>query len=131
MRKFTAIVLLFCLSCQCVLKLSIVAWFELNQEYIAATLCENRDKPELVCCGKCVLTKQLKKADDTEQKDKKNTQNKAEQHSMVVYVLPSGPGQQVRSADYKDLQVQNPVVPAHFTVAELSSVFHPPGSSIV
>ncbi|MBL7712116.1 MAG: hypothetical protein JNL13_06620 [Chitinophagaceae bacterium] len=130
MRKFTAIVLLFCLSCQCVLKLSIVAWFELNQEYIAATLCENRDKPELVCCGKCVLTKQLKKADDTEQQDKKNTQSKAEQHSMVVYVLPSEAGQPLHSSAYKDLQVQNPVVPAHFTVAVLSSVFHPPGSNI-
>lgn len=130
MRQFTAIVLLFCLSCQCVLKLSIVAWFELNQEYIAATLCENKDKPELVCCGKCVLTKQLKKADDTEQKDKKNTQNKAEQHSMVVYVLPSDPDQDLCSFAYRELQIQNPVVPAHFTVAVLSAIFHPPGSSI-
>ena len=130
MRKFTAILLLFCLSCQCVLKLSIVAWFELNQEYIAATLCENRDKPELVCCGKCVLTKQLKKADDTEQQDKKNTQNKAEQHSMVVYVLPSDPDQQLYSSDYPELAVQNPVVPAHFAVAVLAAVFHPPGNSI-
>ncbi|HTN17598.1 MAG TPA: hypothetical protein VL092_07960 [Chitinophagaceae bacterium] len=130
MRQFTAIVLLFCLSCQCVLKLSIVAWFELNQEYIAATLCENRDKPELVCCGKCVLTKQLKKADDTEQKDKKNTQNKAEQHTMVVYVLPSDAAHHSSSSAYGEPAVQNPVVPAHFTVAVLSAIFHPPGYSI-
>ena len=128
MRKLTAIALLFCLSCQCVLKLSIVAWFELNQEYIASTLCENRDKPELVCCGKCVLTKQLKKADDTEQKDKKNTQSKAERTAMVVYVLPSVSEQNLHQFLYRDLQVQNPVVPRHFTVSVLQSIFHPPGA---
>jgi hypothetical protein len=130
MRTFTAIVLLFCLSCQCVLKLSIVAWFEINQEYIAATLCENRDKPELVCCGKCVLTKQLKKADDTEQKDKKNTQSKAERTTMVVYVLPAVPRQNFNPSAFGELQVQNPVVPHHFTVAVLQSIFHPPGGPI-
>ncbi len=32
-----------------------------NYEYIAAVLCENRDKPYLECNGKCYLEKQLKK----------------------------------------------------------------------
>jgi len=44
-------------------KLSVVAWYECNKQYIAANLCENRDKPQLKCCGKCYLNKQLKKAD--------------------------------------------------------------------
>jgi hypothetical protein len=38
--------------------------FKLNQNYIAAHLCENRDKPQLHCNGKCQLSKELKKADE-------------------------------------------------------------------
>lgn len=35
-------------------------WFMVNRTYIAQELCINRDKPELTCNGKCVLTLQLK-----------------------------------------------------------------------
>lgn len=125
MNRLTAILLMLCLSCQLVLKLSIVAWFEINQEYIAATLCENKAKPELVCCGKCVLTKQLKKADDTEQKDKKNAQEKVERTATVVFILPAAPATQV---DFRELlsAVQHPVLPNLFDVAVQHAIFHPP-----
>ena len=33
--------------------------FIVNQDLIAATQCENRDKPELHCNGKCVLMQKL------------------------------------------------------------------------
>ncbi len=33
-----------------------------NYNYIRTELCENRDKPEMHCNGKCYLKKQLKKA---------------------------------------------------------------------
>ena len=36
-------------------------YYLLNKDYIAQNLCENNDKPELQCEGKCHLTKQLKK----------------------------------------------------------------------
>lgn len=38
--------------------------FCLNQRYIAAELCENKDKPQLHCEGHCVLRKALEKLDD-------------------------------------------------------------------
>lgn len=41
----------------------IVIAFNLNQEYIAAELCENKDKPELGCEGHCYLEKQIEKAE--------------------------------------------------------------------
>lgn len=44
--------------------------FVLNKEYIAANLCENKDKPAMHCSGKCHLKKQLNKANETG-----NTQN--------------------------------------------------------
>jgi len=38
--------------------------YELNKDYIAANFCENKDKPELHCYGKCHLDKQLAKTGD-------------------------------------------------------------------
>lgn len=37
--------------------------FYLNQKEIAATECENKNRPELHCNGKCFLAKQLQKAE--------------------------------------------------------------------
>ena len=125
MNKITAVLLMMCLSCQLVLKLSIVGWFEINQEYIAATLCENKNKPELVCCGKCVLTKELKKADDVEQKSQNNAPSKEERTAMVVFVLPeqtpiTSPIQEIIPS------LQNPKTAKHHGILAVHSIFHPP-----
>ena len=42
--------------------------FELNREYIIKNLCENRDRPQLHCDGKCFLAKKL--AAQQKQQDK-------------------------------------------------------------
>lgn len=55
-------------------KAGFIIYWKANQAYITATLCENKDKPEMNCNGKCYLNKQLKKADDTEN-DKKSIPN--------------------------------------------------------
>ncbi len=47
-------------------RLFIYAGFELNQKYIAAKLCENRDKPWLNCKGRCYLMKKVKQAEEKE-----------------------------------------------------------------
>lgn len=43
--------------------------FYVNQKEIAQTLCENKDKPQMNCCGKCQLKKRLAGNDKAEQKD--------------------------------------------------------------
>ncbi len=54
-----------------------------NYEYIVNVLCENRDKPELKCNGKCYLTKQLaKEAQDTE-----NTPYNSHQNIEIPVIL--------------------------------------------
>lgn len=40
-------------------KTFIVFSFAANQHYLAANVCENRNKPELMCSGKCVLNKAI------------------------------------------------------------------------
>jgi len=127
MNKLTALVLMLCLSCQLVLKLSIYAWFEINQEYIAATLCENKNKPELVCCGKCVLTKQLKKADDVEQKGQKNLPGKEERSIGVCFVLPQNISATI-TFNPKNSSVKRAVLPNLFDSGITKSIFHPPST---
>jgi hypothetical protein len=39
----------------------------MNRDYIAAVLCENKDKPELDCNGKCHLKKQIKEQSESEE----------------------------------------------------------------
>lgn len=43
----------------------------LNQEFIAQNLCENREKPQMECNGKCHLKKELNKDDERKEKDNK------------------------------------------------------------
>jgi hypothetical protein len=49
--------------------------YQLNKSCIAATLCENRDKPQMKCEGKCYLCKRLK---NEEKKDQDNPERRAE-----------------------------------------------------
>ncbi len=42
--------------------------YEINKEYIAENLCQNKDKPFMNCKGKCYLKKQVKKAEKEEKK---------------------------------------------------------------
>lgn len=44
--------------------------YALNYRYIVTELCENKDKPELDCCGKCYVKKQIATADEPENSTK-------------------------------------------------------------
>lgn len=58
-------------------KLGIILAFNINRDYIASALCENRDKPEMHCNGRCVLAKKLKQAEQNEEKQRIENQQKA------------------------------------------------------
>lgn len=61
MRGIVAVLLIFVMLMQTFSKTIIFTSFKINQDYIARNLCENRDKPEKECCGKCLLRKQMQK----------------------------------------------------------------------
>lgn len=46
-------------------------WYQVNYSFVAEELCENTEKPEMDCNGKCYLTKQLKKT-ELEKEDSSN-----------------------------------------------------------
>lgn len=68
-------------------RLFIYAGFELNQNYIASTLCENRARPEMNCNGKCYLAKKIKQAEEKEKKQELDGQKKSLQESFLVKTL--------------------------------------------
>jgi hypothetical protein len=68
-RKIIALLLLVAFATHTFNRAVIVFGFYANQEVIAATLCENKDKPVMKCEGKCQLSKKLKLQEKKEQQN--------------------------------------------------------------
>ncbi|MCE6991139.1 hypothetical protein [Dyadobacter sp. CY323] len=63
-----------------------IAYYQINKEYITRVLCENRDKPQLHCNGKCYLAKKLK-----EQQEKQDKQTSELVQNIPVLQLFASP----------------------------------------
>ncbi len=98
--------------------------YALNYEYISKVLCENKDKPEMKCNGKCHLMKEMAKAAEDEKpisSDKKTVHTESEIlffQPLVSYDLGNEywPTSKEPISHYSNLY--------HF--CQLTSVFHPP-----
>ena len=100
LHRFLAYLLIAALVSGNFSRLFIYAGFELNRNYIAAHLCENRDKPWLHCNGKCFFMKKVKQAEEKEKNDERQTQKNLFQeaffnrkpvfrfYSQVLQVMP-------------------------------------------
>lgn len=123
MRAVITILLFVCLSFQCFVRLGIVVWFNCNRDYVAKNLCENRDKPQMKCCGKCYLKKQLNKVHDEQSKSGPNSL-KWEKGEFPVFVIPSAISFTAPSFATTQLLFPNYVVALVTNPA--NTVFHPP-----
>ncbi len=47
--------------------------FEIRREYIVANLCENRNRPQMHCDGKCYLAKRIAALDEQEKRQAEKT----------------------------------------------------------
>lgn len=124
MKYLVAIALLVSISYQFIAKMGVMAWYEINKDYIAAELCENKDKPELQCAGKCYLKKQIDKVEESGDTDDKNTPTKNKKTELPEYVL-TAPSLCTffiaeESADFHD-KYTSPRGTLYIT-----SIFHPP-----
>lgn len=77
MKKLVAIVALLGILLQTFSQVVTVADYYAHKDYIAKTLCENRDKPMMHCDGKCCLKKKLAK--QGKEQAPSPTNNKSEQ----------------------------------------------------
>lgn len=82
-KLLAQLLILTSLSANCT-QLFVYAGFTLNQKYIAAELCVNRDKPELNCQGKCYLMRKLKQAQQKEKAHENEKLNPVLQPGIVV-----------------------------------------------
>lgn len=131
MGKAIAILIFLSLFAQCTLSLGIVGYYEVNKAYIARTLCENRAKPELKCCGRCYLRKQLKKADNPNTTSSPKAPVKQEKAEGIAFILPHAlPELQARILS--DASARRTPVGQHlYPAGYFAAVFHPPsGASI-
>jgi hypothetical protein len=91
MRKIGAIVFIFVLLSKTVYSIYWQVNFHFNQNEITRMECENKNKPELKCNGKCYLAKQLKKAESQlegkKQESTRSIQNLKWLESSVFHCL--------------------------------------------
>jgi hypothetical protein len=122
MRFFAASILLIALLVQNCSRYLIILDYQLNKDYIAKNLCENRNKPKCCCCGKCFLKKQLDK-NDKEQGTSGNTSQRDKDEVLFF------------TAEKSVLFIRNGIIikkdytfnKTSFTLQNpYSSVFHPP-----
>lgn len=69
MKNALVYILLFATLLPTVSSWGTIAYYQLNRNYIARVLCENRDKPQLHCDGQCYLAKKLKAQQDKQDKE--------------------------------------------------------------
>ena len=101
----------------------IVAAYYANKDYIAKNLCENRDKPQMHCEGKCCLKKKLAK-DSKEQTP--SPRNQKSEQVVILFCIdtkfelkqPFFIAQAVSYFNHNEL----------FTASFHHSVFHPPAA---
>ena len=120
MTRILSILLLSIFLFQNFTKVFILANYQLNKEYIAANLCENKNKPQLNCEGHCQLKKQLEKDEKQQQspvnpiKEKNEVQLCADKKSSFSF-FPS-----------LILTETAPFENSYISGKHLLSVFHPP-----
>lgn len=121
MQRFASYIFFLTLMVHTFSQVFIVGQFLVNQDFIAAELCENKDEPEMECNGKCYLKKELKK--DEERKTDEKSPLKVEVLMLI---------------DNKILEVNSPIEfqvekieSSDYTTGRLLSgfntdIFHPP-----
>ncbi len=89
LKKLFSIFLSIVILSQVFVNVGIGVYYHLNKAYITQKLCENKNNPDIHCNGHCYLTKQLKKAEEGEQKQaQKILKEKEEIISNQVKTLP-------------------------------------------
>jgi hypothetical protein len=74
-------------SWQCAARSIIYLNFKFNQKELAATVCENKDKPKNCCDAKCYLEKEIKKEDKRQSDSSTNIKDKTEKSELRTGLL--------------------------------------------
>jgi hypothetical protein len=79
--------LLISFSWQCAARSVIYLNFKFNQKELAATVCENKDKPKSCCEANCYLEKEIKKEDKRQSDSSSPIKDKTEKSELRTGLL--------------------------------------------
>lgn len=124
-RKFAAILLFLCISYQFVAKLGVIVWYQANIDYVAQELCENKDKPQMQCNGKCYLKKQLAKVDQQQQDEQQAPAKKIKSELPEFLATVT----EINLTYHTDLSIVSyAIYKSHYKFEIVADIFHPPAS---
>lgn len=123
MRKIVAIVAALAILLQSFNQVVIVAAYYANKDYIARNLCENRDKPQMHCEGKCCLKKKLAKESQSQAPSPRNQKS-----ANAVDLFFNNHFLTLRAPVFRDISRAYLPFNERTTVSFPRSVFHPPAA---
>lgn len=123
MKKVLSIILIGALGFQCLSKLSLIAYYNINIEFIIQELCVNKDKPQLNCKGKCYLKKKL----DESNKAETQTSGSLKQLELPVFICNES---NFKLAITEEIILQTQFLKDLYALRPNNSFFHPPQLSI-
>jgi hypothetical protein len=120
MKRVVVPILILLMLAQTFSQWLIVLDYMVNKEYIARVLCENKNRPQLKCKGKCQMMKKLAE----EEKQQQGSELKAGNQSLIVsasahFALLLKPAVTESFIEYQELPVPH-------TVTRSYAIFHPP-----
>lgn len=95
--------------------------YQVNTDFIIKNFCENTDKPEMHCDGKCHLTKQI------DQEESQKSENPISVNGGISFVLTIQelPIFRIDQVDQSSLSINSPCMVKNYG-SHLLGVFHPP-----
>jgi hypothetical protein len=120
LKQAGAILLLVIVMAQTFSKCWLVVSFVINQRTIAATLCENRAKPNSDCHGKCYLRKQM-----TAQDKQESTPMNGGKEKFEVFLF-NEVSKETPVEPYTEVSTRFPAYTAHTIQQDAAAIFHPP-----
>ena len=126
MKLIVTSILILLVMTQTFSKWLTIAAFNLNRDYIAKNLCENRRRPSLGCGGQCVLMKRMKQ----EEQQEKNSPAPVKIDFSNIVLSSKSFFFSGDSQGWLDCDLVAVKCPASIgkPVDRASAIFHPPGA---
>ncbi|PKQ60837.1 hypothetical protein BZG02_17695 [Labilibaculum filiforme] len=118
LNKLFTYLLLFVFCFQSFEVVLITVNFKINQEFFA-TICTNKDKPEMKCNGKCHLKKQIQQHEEDTSKDKQISEKEYQLFFQNILITKLS---NAISSSEKRLIYEEPL----YSIQNTFDIFHPP-----
>ena len=125
MRKIFAFGLSIIIVAQAFYNAGVTTYWLANRAYIASSLCENRDKPQSKCNGKCYLKKKLTQSPDNQTTNSTSKSLVLKKGIELAEPLPECPAL-LGSISSTPKRVIIPFVKYYVSSLHAAGIFHPP-----